>query len=391
MIPPDWLQAIDSTQVTRDASGKLTRIEILRPSDFHGHLRQGAVTRAVIKPITRMFKYFLAMPNNGENGPIWSVDEMLRYRNVLYSTERGKYNNVNFIVTLYLTRETTPAVIRELARLAQSGIPCAVKYYPPHKGATTGSGHGIALSEATETLREMEILGVRLLGHFESVYDKNGRELPHALREGYFMEHEFPYLRNAFPRLKISIEHASTIAAYNRVLEDTSGNTACTVPPQHLMFTVRDLQRLSWRNHLKCMPIVKTSDDIAMGRERVTSGDYRFILGTDTAPHLSRFKIGSFDDCASGCYVPHALALYAQVFDEMDALENGAFVRFASMNGPKWWGLPLPEWDDTVILQRPENGDGLPDPTAVPEENDRIIPLGWTTEPDRLKVGLTCT
>ncbi len=129
-------------------------------------------------------------------------------------------------------------------------------------------------------------------------------------------------------------------------------------------------------------------EDVARARELVTSGDDRFILGSDTTPHQSRFKNGPLDVCASGCYTPHALALYAQVFEEMGALENGAFVKFASLNGPRWWSLPTPTWDDTITLRRVS--DGLPDPTLVPSEGDRVIPLGWTTGTDRLKVRFRC-
>lgn len=396
MFDPQLLEAGDLTPsiyVRRDGFESVSNIVMLRPSDLHAHFRSGSLMEAVVGPQTGPYRHLLAMPNNGlEPGTIVStVESMLAYRTKLYELARASGSSADFVVTMYLTDQTTPEVIEKMAWLQATGTPCAVKYYPPHKGATTNSGHGISLKEAAQmgTLAAMEQLGIRLLGHFESVTDHGDRELPHRERAGYFMAHEFPWLRETFPTLMICIEHASVIPAYEAVLADPSGHTVCTVTPQHLLFTAHDLKSRSWGNHLKCMPIVQGPGEIEMALACCSSGDRRFIAGTDTAPHLSQKKQGPIDDCASGCYTPHAMALYVEAFAGVWALDH-RLVRFCSINGPAWWGLEFPRHDDCIVLQRPVTGDSIPDPTAVPSENDFVIPLGWTTGSDRPRVRLRC-
>jgi dihydroorotase len=396
MFDPQLLEVGDLTtsiHVTRDVHGVAAKIVMRRPSDLHAHFRFGNVMEAVFGPQTGPYRYLLAMPNNGlEQGTIvGTVEDMLAYRWKLYELAHASESKADFIVTIYLTDQTTPAVIEQMAWFQATGTPCAIKYYPPHKGATTNSGHGVDLKEAAKmgTLAAMQQLGVRLLGHFESVTDQNGRELPHPERAGYFMKNEYPWLRETFPSLKICIEHASVKPAYQAVLDDESGNTVCTVTPQHLLFTARDLIDRSWRNHLKCMPIVQGPAEIEMALACCTSGDRRFIAGTDTAPHLSQYKQGTMDVCASGCYTPHAMALYVEAFAGRDALDH-RLVRFSALNGPAWWDLEFPQFDDRIVLRRPDVGDGIPDPTTVPSESDVIIPLGWTTGDDRPHVRFRC-
>lgn len=354
-------------------TGELESFVCPRGSNFHAHLRDDALLTAVGHATMHPWKYLLAMPNTG---PITTIEEMVTYRRRLTEVRDVHGLTTKFIMTIYLTNALTPVMVERMKSL---DFPCAVKYYPPHQGATTGSGLGIPLTEAKEVLRAMEQNGVLLLGHFESVYDKAGNLLPQELREDYFMEHEFPWLRDTFPNLKINIEHASTAAAITRVEEDNSGNTTCGITPQAMILVREDLDTLSWAVHAKCMPIAKTPFDRKIVTDFATSGDFRAHLGDDTAPHPSSAKHRAFADAASGCFLPHSLALYLRIFFERKALHN--FARFACFNGPEVWGLPLPEENDRLLFVRDTVTD-IPEPFSIPGSNDVVIPFGWTTEGD---------
>lgn len=368
--------------VNLDSRGDIISLETPRPSNLHAHLRSAELMNAVARDIMVWVKYLLVMPNTG---PIDTISKMVTYHNRLKEIKCEYGFEVEFIMTLYFTDQLTPRVVENLSWLP---FKCAVKYYPPHKGATTESGFGIPLQDALETLQAMSEHGIRLLLHGESVYNKKGHELPHSEREGYFMQHEFPWLRESFPDLLICIEHASTKLAVDLIRSDTTGKTVATFTPHHLLFTDEDYERRSWRNHLKTMPFLKTAEDHEALVEFVTSGDKRVILGDDTAPHPSSTKVGSFDDASCGAWLPHSLSLYALVFKNAGALDE-RFVKFACLNGPDWWGLPRPNPTDTIRIVRETKLD-VPEPTPIhggPDGNDVVIPLGWTTEDDRLKIG----
>ncbi len=326
------------------------------------------------------------MPNTKpeEGGPIDTLEKVVSYYGILMGLARSLGFKPVLVMTVYLTDKLTLAMV---ARLAQLPFKVAVKYYPPHKGATTGSGLGVPLSEVKPALLEMAQANIRLLGHFESVYNKNGHELPMEEREGYFMQHEFPRLREDNPELHINIEHASTVLAAEWVKADKSGKTTCGYTPHHLLFTLDELKKKSWANHGRCMPILKTQEDVDASLELATSGDFRVHLGDDTAAHLSQTKEGPFDKAACGCWLPHSLALCAFAFNKAKALD-ARFVKFACYNGPDSWGLPRPDDNDTVTLVGDTKHD-IPEPTPVPEKSDVVIPLGWTRQPDRLQIGIS--
>lgn len=356
-------------------------ISMPRPSDFHAHFRKGAMMESVLVPQIRWVKYALVMPNTG---PIKTIEEANVYRNEL--SERARFRgvrDVEFVMTLYYTNLITPEVIQRIPHLPYK---LGVKAYPPHKGATTGSGEGVPILSLPNTLRAMEEHGVRLLIHGENVYDREGRELPHEEREAQFMREVYPRIRERFPNLLICLEHISTIEGIEAVKSDQSGKTVCTLTPHHAVCSTEDFTR-SWANHLRCMPIPKAPHHRDAIREFMTGGDTRAILGTDTAPHPSRTKVGmSFGEAACGCYLPHALAMYTLVFKEMRALDD-RFTSFASFNGPDWWGLPRPKDNDRVHVRTEEERD-IPSPTLIQEEGDIVIPLGWSEDPDRMRIGL---
>ena len=367
-------------KVERDKLGNVLSIVMPRPSNFHAHLRTEELMRAIAKDIMRWVKYLLVMPNTG---PIDTVEKVVAYYGVLMELADSLGLKPALIMTVYLSDKLTPAMVERLARLP---FKVAVKYYPPHPGATTGSGQGVPLSEVRASLKVMAQSGIRLLGHFESVHDKDGRGLTEQVREDYFMRYEFPRLRDENPDLLINIEHASTRCAVERVREDTSGKTTCGITPHHMFLTLPELKEKSWANHGQCRPQVKGPEDVAACLEFAMSGDRRAHLGDDTAAHLSKTKEGPFDQVSCGCWLPHSLALYAFAFEKAGALDD-RFVAFACHNGPDTWGLPRPANDDTVTLVSDFVCD-IPEPTPVPEKNDVVIPLGWTQVGDRLKVGL---
>lgn len=369
--------------ITRsEATGQPDKLVMLRPSNFHAHFRRDALMRAVALPQLRHYKYVLAMPNTG---PIRTIADALEYHDELMDIAEAAGLDLlsGIVMTLYHTADITARVVEQIA---MQPVVRAIKHYPTHRvgqEGTTGSGLGRPLEEAGDMLRAMEECDVPLLGHFESIEDEHGRVLPHAKREAHFVEHHLWRLRDRYPKLRICFEHCSTREGLAFVKADTSLNTVCTITPQHLWFTAKDFERVSWRNHLRCMPYVKTEEDREALIDFATSGDPRAIAGDDTAPHLSKAKNKPFEEAACGCYLPHAIALYVAKFLERHALEK--YESFACLNGPLWWGLPPPAEDDTITIRCTK--DDIPDPTPVPEEGDIVIPLGWTPEPDRLHIG----
>jgi dihydroorotase len=355
-----------------------------RPSNMHVHLRTGLLQTATIGATLRPWKHVLVMPNNAaDGGVIDTLEKMLGYRMDLLDWRENLALKTEFIMTIYLTSKLTPHVIEKMAKLP---FPSAVKYYPPVKGATTGSGHGIPLRDAREVLHAMEVHGIRLLGHFETVHDPDGMEIPHERREGHCVKHELPRLRDKHPELKVSFEHATTKAAIEWVKADTSGRTTCTITPQAMLLTRPELDTLTWGVHAKCMPIAKTAEDRDAVLQFALSGDKRACLGDDTAPHPSRKKLVAFPEAVSGCYLPHSLAIYAMLFFMHHRLDE--FVKFASFNGPDIWGLPRPLPGDMVTLAEDHVTD-VPNPFVIPEEDDVVIPFGWTDGEDKLRVGMS--
>ncbi|HUO50811.1 MAG TPA: hypothetical protein VMU25_04590 [Candidatus Paceibacterota bacterium] len=362
-------------------------IRIPRPSDFHAHFRWGDMLDAVAPEIARHHKYVLAMPNNGpgEGGIIRTLGNAAYVYSRIMECCESIAGFAKPIMTLYHTSDITPKVVVDVLGSMYTG---AIKNYPGH-GGTTNSGLGIPFDEHDETIRAMQDCNVPLLIHAEDTHDKHGNLLPHAEREGHCVRERLWRFRDKYPGLMICVEHASTREAIDFVRADTSGRTVMTVTPQHLLFTANDFGKYSWRNHLRCMPYVKMEDDRQALLEFVTTGDWRCIAGSDSAPHLSTAKNKPFEEAACGCWLPHSIALYALAFLQKGPLvENHRlnFIRFMSWNGPDWWRLERPKLTDMIVI-REETEHDIPDPTPVPALNDVIIPLGWSENPDRLKVG----
>lgn len=371
-------------QATYDSSGRLATFTMPRHSNFHGHVRWIDMIEAVAPELMRFVLYLLCMPNNGpgEGGIIRTFEDANRVYHKLMDirAKHGLLALAGIVMTLYHTKEITPHVVE---MVAHSHITRAIKNYPGH-GGTTNSGHGVPFDEDDETARACVEYKVRRLYHAEDLVDLHGNPLPHSQREGHCITNRMWKHRDKFPGL-ICVEHASTREAIDFVKADTSGKTVMTVTPQHLLFTEEDFDKYSWKNHLRCMPYVKTEDDRQALLEFVTSGDPRCIAGDDSAPHPLSKKNVRFEDAACGCWMPHSAALYAVAFMQKNALDE-RFVKFMCFNGPDWWGLPRPAMTDTVTIKQETEKD-IPDPTQLPALNDVVIPLGWSEDPDKLKLG----
>ena len=235
----------------------------------------------------------------------------------------------------------------------------AAKLYPAN--ATTNSSHGVTSTEAImPVLERMEKIGMPLLVHGEVTH----ADIDIFDREARFIETVLIPLRQRLPGLKVVMEHITTKDAAEYV-RDGNENLAATITPQHLMFNRNHMLVGGIRPHLYCLPILKRNIHQQALRELVASGFERAFLGTDSAPHVRHAKESSCG-CA-GCFnAPTALASYATVFEQMNALEH--FEGFCSLNGPRFYGLPLN--DDFITLKRKESrvetSIALPDDTLIP-------------------------
>jgi len=312
--------------------GKLT---IQRPDDWHLHLRDDAMMSAVLPDTSRVFARAIIMPNLVP--PVRSAQEALAYRGrILAALPAG--HQFTPLMTCYLTDTTEP---NDVAAGFSAGAFVAAKLYPA--GATTHSDAGVTdIARIHRVLERMERLGMPLLVHGEAT----DPEIDIFDREAVFVDRVLIPTRRRFPQLKVVLEHVSTevAAAYVSSVDD---GLAATVTVHHLMVTRNDLLSAGVHPHLFCMPVVKRESDRQALVAVATSGDRRFFLGTDSAPHPLRDKEAAVG--RAGVYTAAtALELYAEVFEGAGALE--ALEGFASCHGPRFYGLPVNE--ETVTLQR---------------------------------------
>jgi dihydroorotase len=319
-------------------------LTIVRPDDWHLHVRDGDAMRAVLPHSARQFARAIIMPNL--RPPIVRVEQALAYRDrILAALPPG----VSFepLMTLYLTDATPP---EEMRRAREAGI-VAIKLYPA--GATTNSDAGVTdLRHVAAVLDAAQREGVALLVHGEvtdpqvDVFD----------REAVFIDRHLIALRRDFPSLKIVLEHITTKegAAY---VAEAGPYTAATVTAHHLLYNRNSLFAGGLRPHWYCLPILKRELHRQALVDAATSGNARFFLGTDSAPHAAVLKEHA-SGCA-GCYTAFsALELYAEAFDAAGRLDK--LEAFASRNGAAFHGLAVNT--GTITLERREQvvPDALP-------------------------------
>jgi dihydroorotase len=313
-------------------------ITLRRPDDWHVHLRDGAMLRAVLPFTARVFRRAIVMPNLSP--PVTSVAAALAYRErIMTALPPGA--DFTPLMTAYLTDAADPT---EIARGFAERVWVAAKLYPAN--ATTNSAQGVTdIRKIDRVLARMAEIGMPLLVHGEvtdpgvDVFD----------REAVFLERVLAPLTARLPSLKIVLEHVTTRAAV-KFVEQAGENLAATVTAHHLVINRNALFQDGLRPHLYCLPVAKREEDRLALRRAVTSGSVKFFLGTDSAPHPVSAK-----ECDCGCAgifsAPNALEIYARVFDEENALDK--FEAFAALNGPHFYGMPVN--DATITLKRGEN------------------------------------
>ena len=332
----------------------MDRITLIRPDDWHLHLRDGPQMADVLPDSARRFARAIVMPNL--RVPVRTTQEALAYRGRILAAlpEHAAFEP---LMTLYLTDDTPP---EEIALAKRSGQVHGVKLYPA--GATTHSDAGVTrISRCFSTLEKMEEQGMPLLVHGE-VTDP---EVDVFDRESVFIEEVLGPLLERFSNLKVVLEHITTREAVQYV-EVTGANVAATITAHHLLLNRNALFQGGVRPHHYCLPVLKRELHREALGEAAISGNPKFFLGTDSAPHARGAK-----EAACGCagiYTAHAaLELYAVAFEEAGALDK--LEGFASRFGPQFYGLPVNR--GTITLERSE--------WTVPESlafgDERLVPL----------------
>jgi dihydroorotase len=337
-------------------------LTLIRPDDWHVHLRDGVVLADVVPHTAAQFARAIVMPNL--KPPVVTTAMAAAYRErILAAVPRG----VTFepLMTLYLTDNTPPDEIR---RATDSGIVKGVKLYPA--GATTNSDAGVTdIQRCMHTLEMMQETGLPLLIHGE-VTD---HEVDVFDREAAFIDRVLQPLRKSLPALRVVFEHITTKDAVDYV-RDADGEIAATITAHHLMYNRNAIFQGGIRPHYYCLPVLKREVHRQALVDAAISGSPRFFLGTDSAPHPKGLKEHACG-CA-GCYTAlHAMELYAEVFDAVNALDK--LEGFASFFGPDFYRLPRNT--EQVTLQKREwmipNELTLGDTVLVPLDAGRA--LGW--------------
>jgi dihydroorotase len=330
-------------------------ITITRPDDWHLHLRDGAALKAVLPDTARQFARAIVMPNL--RPPVTTTELALAYRQrILDALPPG----VAFepLMTLYLTDNTSA---EEIAKAKASGLIHGVKLYPA--GATTNSDSGVTdLGHCVKALEAMERLGMPLLTHAEvtdgdvDVFD----------RERVFIERHMMPLLQRFPGLKVVFEHITTKDAADFVAE-SSANIGATITAHHLLMNRNDMFKGGIQPHHYCLPILKREEHRLALVKAAVSGNPKYFLGTDSAPHARHTK-----EAACGCagmYTAHnAMELYSEVFEKENALDK--LEGFASFFGADFYGLPRNSEKITLVKQT------TPVPQHLPYiDGDVLVPL----------------
>ena len=327
-------------------------LSIIQPDDWHLHLRDGEVLARTVTDTAKQFGRAIIMPNL--KPPVTNADMAAAYK----ARIDAQGTDLDPLMTLYLTDNTTAEDIRAAK---ESTIVKALKYYPA--GATTNSAAGVtALEHAYDAIAMMEELGVPLLLHGEITHS----HVDIFDREKVFIDTKLIPLQKRFPKLRMVLEHITTKQAAEFVLQSET-NVAATITPQHLMYNRNHMLVGGIKPHLYCLPVLKRNIHQEALQDAVISGDDRFFLGTDSAPHAKGDK-ESACGCA-GCYsAPAAIELYAQIFDDLGVLDK--LEAFASLNGPKFYRLPVNSKTITLVKEDWQI------PSSLDFAGSTIIPLG---------------
>jgi dihydroorotase len=335
-------------------------LTIRRPDDWHVHLRDGDMLRVVAPYTARQFARAIVMPNLVP--PVTTSEAAAAYRDRIIEAAGPGFTP---LMTCYLTDEARPD---DIARGFEEGVWVAAKLYPA--GSTTNSASGVTdVRNIYPALERMQKMGMVLCVHGEvtdpdiDVFD----------REAVFIDRILSRVVADFPALKVVLEHITTAEAADFVTGSGS-SIAATVTPQHLIINRNAIFAGGLRPHAYCLPVAKREKHRLAVRRAATSGAPNIFLGTDSAPHARHAK-ESACGCAGIFNAPYALESYINVFDDESALDK--FEAFASVNGARFYGLPLN--DDTVTLERSQ----VQVPERIESDGIELIPfhsgetLGW--------------
>ncbi|MGF6095990.1 dihydroorotase [Pseudomonas sp. 18175] len=330
------------------------RLTLLRPDDWHIHLRDGAALPQTVADVARTFGRAIIMPNLVP--PVRNAAEADAYRQRILAA-RPAGSRFEPLMVLYLTDRTQPEEIREAKA---SGYVHAAKLYPA--GATTNSDSGVtSIDKILPAIEAMAEVGMPLLIHGEvtrgdvDVFD----------REKIFIDEHMRRVVELFPTLKVVFEHITTADAVQFVNE-ASANVGATITAHHLLYNRNHMLVGGIRPHFYCLPILKRNTHQVALLDAATSGNPKFFLGTDSAPHAQHAKEAACG-CA-GCYTAYAaIELYAEAFEQRNALDK--LEGFASLNGPRFYGLPANT--DRITLVR----EDWTAPASLPFGELTVIPL----------------
>ncbi len=332
----------------------MQQLTLTRPDDWHLHLRDGALMQSVLPDSARQFARAIVMPNL--RPPVTTTAQAQAYRTRILATLPAS-SRFQPLMALYLTDNTTA---KEIERAKSSGVVHAVKLYPA--GATTNSDAGVTdIRKAYPALEEMQRCGMPLLVHGEvtdpavDIFD----------REAVFIERVMMPLLRDLPQLRVVFEHITTRDAAQFVT-DAPDSIAATITAHHLLYNRNALLAGGIRPHYYCLPVLKREvHREALGKAAI-SGNPKFFLGTDSAPHAQHTKETACG-CA-GCYTAHAaIELYAEAFEQLGALDR--LEGFASFHGADFYRLPR---NTAKITLRKESWQ-VPDSLAFGE--NRLVPL----------------
>ena len=311
-------------------------ITIRRPDDWHLHLRDGAMLEGVIGDTSRHFARAIIMPNLVP--PVVTTADASAYRDrIMAALPQG--DRFEPLMTLYLTEDTSPDDVEEGAK---SGLITAVKLYPA--GATTNSHGGVRdMAKAMPVLERMAKIGLPLCVHGEVTTP----EVDIFDREKVFIDTVLDPLRRRLPELKVTMEHVTTSDGIDYI-RSAERNIAGSITTHHLIINRNAILVGGIKPHYYCLPVAKRESHRLALRAAATSGDRRFFLGTDSAPHVDPLK-----ECACGCagiYTSiNTMSCLAHVFEQESALDK--LEAFTSLNGPAWYGLS-PNADTITLVRR---------------------------------------
>jgi dihydroorotase len=329
-------------------------LTITRPDDWHLHLRDGDALRAVVPWSAARFGRAVVMPNL--KPPVTTTAQALAYRERIRAA-LPPGSRFEPLMTLYLTDNTSPA---EIDAAHASGAVVAVKYYPA--GATTNSDSGVtSIERCFDVLARMEALDLPLSLHGEvtdgdvDIFD----------RERVFIDTTLAMLVRRFPALRIVLEHVTTREGVEFV-RAAGPRIAATLTPQHLLLNRNAMLVGGVRPHLYCLPVLKREQDRRTLLAAATSGEPRFFLGTDSAPHARHTKEHACG-CAGVFSAPAAIELYAEAFESVGSLHR--LEAFASFHGADFYGLPRNA--DRITLVRADR----PVPAVLAYGAEEIVPF----------------